>query len=108
MREPLIEAFEGNGELADALIGSLSDLFSRDERLLRVNVNERSITHRLAMYMQARIEGWDVDAEYNRNHDDPKVIPPLKEILSDDTEGTTVYPDIIVHRRNTNENLLVI
>jgi hypothetical protein len=47
--------------------------------------------------------------EYNRNHDDPKRLKLRPEaVRTNDTQAQTVFPDIIVHKRHTDENLLVI
>lgn len=97
--------------IAVALDRAVARLLARDAHLLRVDANERSITHRLAMYLQEAFPAWDVDCEYNRNFDDPKRLDVMTDdgkAGADDTQGTTVFPDIIVHRRNTNDNLLVI
>ena len=81
----------------------------RDIDLLRLDVNERAITHRLAMYLQEEFSEWDVDCEYNRDHDQVKRIRfPEGGCRPDDTNAKTVFPDVIVHRRNTDQNLLVI
>jgi hypothetical protein len=80
-----------------------------DSYLLIRNVNERSITHHLAVYLQQEFPAWDVDVEYNRDGHDIKRLFVLPDAPSDDTNAKTVYPDIIVHRRGTNKaNLLVI
>ena len=78
--------------------------------LLEVKANERSMTHKLAECLQNEFgNNWDVDCEYNRKSYDPKRLSLTPEpILSDDENATTVYPDIIVHRRLTQDNLLVI
>lgn len=88
---------------------SLERLLIEDADLLEVDINERAITHKLAKYLESYFYGWNVDCEYNRNHYDPKRlnIQP-RNIKSDDIKARTVYPDIIVHKRNTEENLLVI
>ena len=49
-----------------------------DAYLLRIDGNERSITHRLAMYLQDEFEGWDVDCEYNRDHHSPDHVKRLQ------------------------------
>jgi hypothetical protein len=89
---------------------AVKDLLKNDGCLLRNDLNERAITHRLAAYLQQEFTGWKVDCEYNRNHDDPKklYLPSRNSLSSDDTHARTVFPDIIVHHRNTDENLLVI
>jgi hypothetical protein len=85
-------------------------LVRHDHELLVLDANERSLTHRLALYLESEFEGWNVDCEYNRNRHDPKVLklPVVSDVPSDDTDATTVFPDVIVHRRNTDDNLLVI
>lgn len=73
------------------------------------DVNERAISRRLGLYLQRALPEWDVDCEYNRDHDDPKRLDiKRRNTRSDDTQATTVFPDIIVHRRGTNDNKLVI
>ena len=90
-------------------------LIRKDAYLLKIDVNERSITHRFALYLQDAFKGWDVDCEYNRDRYDGKkliigndVRVPVETIQTDDEYGKTVYPDIIVHHRRTDDNFLVI
>jgi len=84
-------------------------LFEKDGYLLKVNANERSITHRLAIHLESVFPGYNVDCEYNRNGIDPKILINFKkEINSDDTSGVTVFPDIIIHRRGKRDNFIVI
>ena len=90
-------------------------LIRKDPHLLKIDVNERSITHRLALHLQNAFKGWDVDCEYNRNRYDTKklivgndVHVTVETVRTDDEQGRTVYPDIIVHHRDTDENLLVV
>ena len=97
------------GELEAKVIEALDKLLELDHYLLNNNVNERSISHRLACHLGPLFSQWDVDCEYNRNHDDPKRLEiQRRDVRSDDLKATTVYPDIIVHQRNTDENLLVV
>lgn len=102
----------------------LSKLIKRDYFLLINNLNERSISHRLALYLSFAFKNFDVDCEYNGNVDASngrKYIYILKERADElnlkttrcDSEITArdIYPDIIVHRRGLNgsdNNLLVI
>lgn len=82
--------------------------------LLKEDVNERSITHILAEYLKPEFSGYDIDCEYNRRTEDGNTIPKrlvamIENTGSDDTDGKTVYPDIIIHKRQDAEhNLLVI
>jgi hypothetical protein len=89
---------------------AIATLLAEDQYLLVNDVNERSITHKLADYLQREFPDTNVDCEYNKNHDDTKRLrlPPKTDIRSDDLDAHTVFPDIIVHKRNTDENLLVI
>lgn len=92
-----------------ALNDSLDQLLRSDGDILAMDVNERSISHRFASYLEPFFKGWNVDCEYNRKHDDPKRLDiRRRNVRSDDTQATTVFPDIIVHRRGTDENFLVI
>lgn len=94
-----------------------------DIYLLIKDVNERSITHKLATYMEQTFgKTYDVDCEYNRSIEESKTIRILKSkweelnkhvgiaIAEDDALiDKTVYPDIIVHKRGkSNQNLLII
>lgn len=84
-------------------------LIKKDDHLLKVNANERSITHKLAQYIGEEFQDFDVDCEYNKNGLEVKRLVRFKrEIDSDDDEGVTVYPDIIVHHRGTKNNFIVI
>jgi hypothetical protein len=87
-------------------------LLRLDAYLFEADVNERSISHKFATYLQNEFHCWNVDCEFNRDGLDPKRLNLLSisslEVRSDDVEAKTVYPDIIVHYRGTKENLLVI
>jgi hypothetical protein len=84
-------------------------LLKNDSHLLEVDANERSITHRFAIYLEDEFPNYNVDCEYNRNGLETKRLNLLKkEICSDDTNGVTVYPDIIIHHRGTKDNFIVI
>src|SRR5216117_1757682 len=94
---------------------AIDTVVKKDRYLLEQDVNERSITHRLAMYLDAQFDGWNVDCEYNRINGEPKRLYSAEEHLSAsdeplaaDTKGRTVFPDIIVHHRGKRKNLLVI
>jgi len=76
---------------------ALLELYRHDFELFDIEVNERSITHKLAEYLQWQFPYWHVDCEYNRREEKKKKL-----------EEERVFPDIIVHRRRTGHNLLVI
>lgn len=84
-------------------------MIKNDNFLLTNDVNERSISHRLAVYLEGEFRCWDVDCEYNRNHDVSKRLSFESEnIEPNDTHAATVFPDIIIHKRNSTKNLIVI
>lgn len=89
---------------------ALDTLFEVDDYLLSVDSSERSISHQLAVHLAQEFPGYDVDCEYNRDGFDVKRLQlSQRPVNDDDLEAVTVFPDIIVHRRGTNEhNLLAI
>lgn len=93
----------------EAVASALSELLVNDLDLLDIDANERSITFRFAMYLQQRFHDWTVDCEYNRDGTEPKRLGHLELYPdSEDEEAKTVFPDVIVHRRGTRENHLVL
>jgi len=101
-----------NHDVKRKLDRCLTTLLERDGELLELDVNERSLTHKLAEYLQCEFFDWNVDCEYNRRFSLPKKLEghPFQtgNAPTDDTSGRTVYPDIVVHRRGKTENHLVI
>lgn len=89
---------------------SLKKLRAKDRELLEINVNERTISHKLAEYLQNEFPDYSVDCEYNRHVDIKKTLEiPDNHIGWDDTESKTVFPDIIIHKRMSDkDNLLII
>ncbi len=89
---------------------ALNRLRESDCFLIQANTNERTISHKLAEYLQAEFLPLKVDCEYNRHGEEIKRLEvPRDNINWDDTEARTVFPDIVVHERgNDEQNLLVI
>lgn len=103
-------------------------ILSHDSYLFITSANERSMTHKLAEYLQQEFPDWNVDCEYNKNLNEGKIVPvweakrdelmqALENELTDRRRnlivkvldgGISVYPDIIIHHRGTKENLVVI
>lgn len=96
------------------------EFIARDSYLLERDANERSMTHKFAGYLEEAIRRQfptlHVDCEYNRDSSDKKrlavpkrlSIAAKKRVRLDNDRGGTVFPDIIVHRRGTSENVIVI
>lgn len=79
---------------------ALDEFFEHEQYLIDVDANERSISHKIAEYIQPMFSDWNVDCEYNRNMEHPKILGiPIEDTKTDDTDGKTVYPDIIIHKR---------
>jgi hypothetical protein len=85
----------------ETITAAMARLLEHDPELLRLDVNERTITARLAEYIQAGLPEWHVDPEYNRIRNRVKHV----EI---DGRAVNVVPDIIAHRRNSGDNLFVL
>ena len=82
------------------VVKALRVLFIKDECLLDNDVHEITISHKLAEYLQYQFSDMNVDCEYNRQ------IPPDNgdPIKRRSDTGNPVRPDIIVHKRGSNEN----
>lgn len=100
-----------------AVKSAITDLITFDHDMLEIDANERAISHRLAVYLEKKICGWNIDCEYNRDLSKPKGLP--RKLLEEaDTNNEfdcyknpkkKIIPDIIVHKRRTfSNNLLVI
>lgn len=61
--------------------------------LLHVDIYEPTISHRIAVYLEDLFPGFDIDCEYN------KTLLGKKK----DMNGKKIRPDIIIHKRMTNE-----
>ncbi len=90
------------------VIAAVLALYRHDRELLDIGANERSITHKLAEHLQREFPYWHVDCEYNRRGHDTKRLNTNSQCRHNDLEAKTVIPDIIVHRRGTKQNLIVI
>jgi len=97
------------GDVQEGLLAALRTFVLRDFYLLNHDLHERTLTHKLAEYLQPLFPDWNVDCEYNRDGHDPKRVRLAARELQNEDEGSNVFPDIIIHRRGTNDhNILVI
>lgn len=94
-------------EIKEKVHISLGVFFKNDSFLLEAGVHERSIAHKLAEYLQDEFPDWHVDCEYNKKGRTDKILDGIQGCTEQKTTGK-IYPDIIVHLRNTERNLLVI
>jgi hypothetical protein len=95
--------------IESGLYSSIDHLFRNDLFLLIYDVHERTIAHRLAVYLEHKFAGFHVDCEYNNDLDSET---GRKQVYyPNSSSGTGAYPDIIVHHRGLNgpnHNLLAI
>ena len=105
-------------EIKEKVIIALQCFYANDAYLIDKNVHERALTFRLGIYLQILFSSWDVDCEYNRNYQtahNNKLLsgrcdkePRFNCKDCGDRRKCTVFPDIIIHQRGTDQNLLVI
>lgn len=99
---------------------AIQRLEEQDLYLFENNASERAIAHRFAVYLEDEFLDWNVDCEYNLLQPDEQdrirfkhasLIKRRQEghiVELAEEESVSVYPDIIIHRRGTQENLLAI
>ena len=98
------KAYDVKRAVNDALrLFYLNDLY-----LIEHDVHECALTFRLGFYLQQIFTGWDVDCEFNRDIGSEDGIKRI--LVSDHGEKNRkdIVPDIIIHKRGTNYNLLLI
>ena len=117
---------EFTGEQVNNYVNRMLDiLYENDSFLLQkhLNITERAITHKMGMYLQQLLPSdVDVDCEYNRmgkkmgnevwytegDYFAKAVCLTEGYVQDDDDEGSRVFPDIIVHKRGTPLNYIII
>lgn len=96
---------------------ALQSLLSIDRKLLVNDASEQSIAHHLANHLNKLFPDWNIDCEYNRIRKRVKRVRELIQYHRDrgrqlspeeEKSGIAVLPDIIIHRRDTDQNLLAI
>ena len=87
---------------------ALRTFYLNDLYLIEHDVHECALTFRLGFYLQNLFSGWDVDCEFNRDVGSPDGIKHLPDWKNDEQSLKDIIPDIIIHRRGTDCNLLVI
>ncbi len=79
-------------------------LLRNDAFLLEHAAHERSITHKLAEYLQQQLGSYHVDCEYSKHGIEAKRLP--RHCNGSDMDR--VFPDIVVHLRGADENNLLV
>lgn len=118
-----------NENIKALFLQALEDFLANEADLLDVDINERAISSKLALYLSKFFPNWNVDCEYNRlgrmgrkliAHSKhyfeqakakgiiPENIKTFSELQKSEFR-VAVYPDIIVHHRmHEFDNLLII
>lgn len=68
---------------------ALKELYKNDKDLIDNCENENTLTAKLTCYIQKRIDGYNVDAFYNRDIKKPKM----------NSNEDKIVPDIVIHKR---------
>ena len=113
-----------DSEIKELLMDSLRDFFKNDIYLLKNNLSERAITHRLAVCLENNSSGFHIDCEYNGHAEtghrkivkmlrsDAEQLAIIREKDGDDEIiNRYVFPDIIVHKRGPSDpeaNVLIV
>ncbi|WGR93758.1 MULTISPECIES: hypothetical protein [unclassified Bradyrhizobium] len=90
------------------VIAALQDFYAQERFLLERDLGERTLTHRLAVYVERQFAGWQTDCNYDRLGERTLRLPRGSTVSSDDHLGKSIYPDIVVHQRDIPNNLLAI
>lgn len=87
-----------SNDLKEKIITALKEFKEKDRiDLMNVNIYELTISHRIAVYLEKEFPEFNVDCEYNKNLGDPKR----------NQEDKNIRPDIIIHLRGTEKNLVI-
>jgi hypothetical protein len=90
------------------VVSALQDFYAQEGFLLDKDVGERAITHRFAVHLERQFSGWQVDCDYDRLGERTLRLPRGSIVSTDDHLGKSIYPDVVVHRREIPNNLLAV
>lgn len=84
--------------LREKITKCVDEFYLNESGLLERENYEVTISSKLAQYIFNEFPRYDVDCEYNKHLDGEKKVDELNQ---------NIRPDIIIHRRGTDENNLV-
>jgi hypothetical protein len=90
------------------VVSAIGDFYGRESHLMEKDLGERTLTHRLAVYVEKQFPGWETDCDYSRLGERTLRLPKGSIASTDDHIGKSVYPDIVVHQREIPNNLLAL
>ena len=85
-----------------SLEGAVREALTKDWDLVALGCHEQAISHRIAVYLEHRLPGFNIDCEYNRRE------YQRKSFTNDLGEVRNMRPDIIAHQRLSPVNLLAV
>jgi hypothetical protein len=92
----------------DKVVVGLSEFYAGEQFLFAHDLGERALTHRLAVYIEKQFPDWNVDCHFDRLGARTMRLPHGTIVSTDDHFDKSIYPDILVHRREIPNNLLAI
>jgi hypothetical protein len=90
------------------VVTALRKFYEQERVLFDEDLGERTITHRFAVCLEKQFSGWAVDCDYDRLGERTLRLPRGSIVSTDDHLGKSIYPDIVVHRREIPNNLLAV
>ena len=102
-------------ELMDMFEKAKNKFLKEEKEIIKIDVNERTLSARLMFHLQTLLlseiyqesyKEYSVDCEYNRRKEIVKILP--KEYRELEKKDKQIYPDIILHQRNSEKNLMII
>ena len=102
-------------ELMDIFEKAKNKFLKEEKEIIKIDVNERTLSTRLMFHLQTLLlseiyqesyKEYSVDCEYNRRKEIVKILP--KEYRELEKKDKQIYPDIILHQRNSEKNLMII
>jgi hypothetical protein len=92
----------------DKVVAALREFYAREAFLFARDLGERTLTHRLAVYLEKQFPDFVVDCDFDRLGPRTLSLPHGSIVSTDDHLGKSIYPDIVVHQREVPNNLLAI
>lgn len=102
-------------ELMDIFEKAKNKFLKEEKEIIEIDINERTLSARLMLHLQTLLlneiyqenyKEYSVDCEYNRRKEIVKILP--KEYRELEKKDKQIYPDIILHQRNSEKNLMII
>jgi len=90
------------------VVSAIGEFYARETHLMEKDLGERTLTHRMAVYLEKQFPEWETDCDYNRLGERMLRLPKGSIVSTDDDIGKSIFPDIVVHHRGVPDNLLAI